>query len=378
MPAKSFVVDVNPAVLRWARESTGYDIATAAERSEVPEKELVAWETGHGRPKWTTVRRLARLYRRPVTALLLDSPPEEKPLPTDFRTAPHTRRRLSPETLFALRQAQWLVHEAAELEERMGVPSTFPAGSVHKSDDPEAVALEWRQRLGVTLEEQTNWQTSSHAVRSWRGALEAHRVFVFQFDMPEEISGFSFLERGHPLIALNQIDAANRRIFTLFHEYCHLLLAKPGMCLPQEGAVADSRTLETFCNRFAAAFLVPRSDFQQHIPPGAVQNALEPLSRRYRVSREVVLARLRTMGAISARQYQEILPRLRRKETRPTPRRRQRGGLPMAERVLNARGRLFTSLVLNAVKSEIITLNDATTYLGIKLKHLDIVASRVE
>ena len=46
MPGKTFTVDVNPAVLRWARDSAGLDTATVASRLQQPEVELNAWEAG--------------------------------------------------------------------------------------------------------------------------------------------------------------------------------------------------------------------------------------------------------------------------------------------------------------------------------------------
>ena len=87
MAANNFPVDVNPAVLRWARETAGYSIEEAGDRVAGPQA-LEAWEAGRDRPTWKAVQRLGKLYRRPVAALLLAEPPAEPLLPPDFRRLP--------------------------------------------------------------------------------------------------------------------------------------------------------------------------------------------------------------------------------------------------------------------------------------------------
>lgn len=74
MPGKDFTVDINPAVLRCARETSGYSVAEAGERIGTPGL-LAAWESGKARPTWIPLDRLAKLYKRPIAALLLADPP---------------------------------------------------------------------------------------------------------------------------------------------------------------------------------------------------------------------------------------------------------------------------------------------------------------
>ena len=193
----------------------------------------------------------------------------------------------------------------------------------------------------------------------------------------EEVRGFSLFEANRPVIVLNQSDALSARIFTLFHEYCHLLLAQPGICLPEEGVFTHGRKVEPYCNRFAAALLVPATDLQEqprvNVP---LDKGIASLAHRYWVSRPVILGRMRTLGALSARAYQEAMGRLSQKPSRaPRPR---KGGPSMVNRVFSERGRTFVSMVMDAMARDVITINDATSYLGIKLKHLQKVAARIE
>ena len=377
MPSSNFPVDVNSAVLRWARETAGYSVEEAGDRVADPQT-LAGWEAGKDRPSWKAVQRLAKLYRRPVAALLLTEPPAESPLPPDFRKLPEASKQLSPKTRFAVRTARWLATTAAELEGELDRAAPFGDPKARQSSSPEQLAEQCRRSLGISLDEQTQWQRSGEAFRQWRAAVEAHHVLVFQASMPvEEVRGFSLFEAEKAVIVLNQSDAVNARIFTLFHEYCHLLLSKPGICLPEEGSLTHTQKTETFCNRFAAAFLIPRHDIAARLTSEVpLESKVNALAARYRVSRAVVLGRMRGLDAISEQVYRRVIARLQGKA--PAPRRPGGGGRAPAARVLGERGRVFVSLVVDALDRELITANDASAYLGIKLKDLDEAAARVK
>ncbi len=367
MPGKSFSVAVNPAVLRWARESAGFTLNEVGEKTGKSAQLLAAWESGARRPKWTVLSRLAEIYKRPVTALLLPAPPEENPPPADFRTLPDAKGAFSPSTRFAIRTARWLVARANELQEQLETGADFRSPPFGASDDPEQVAGEFRARLNVSIEDQIAWRDSWQALKGWRGAVEAQHVFVFQFNMPvEEARGFSLFEARQPAIVLNQADAVAARIFTLFHECAHILIAQPGICKPKEDLSNHSPRIETFCNRFAAALLLPRDDFRNNIPSVLDDDSFRMLGQRYQVSRYVVLGRLQGMGAISSRQYHQISHRWQSRETVKS-RKATKGGPSAVKRCLSQKGEPFVSLVVRAAKRRLITHNEAMIYLGTNL-----------
>ncbi len=377
MAGSKFPVEVNPAVLRWARETAGYSVEEAGDRT-ADARTLEDWESGKSRPTWAAVVKLAKLYKRPVAAMLLERPPAEPPLPPDFRRLPEASKKLTPKAHFAIRTARWLAGAAAALERQLDRAAPFHGPNVRPSNSPEQLAERRRNSLGISLDEQTQWQNSGEAFRQWRSAVESQNVLVFQASMPvEEVRGFSLFESGKAVIVLNQSDAVNARIFTLFHEYCHLLLAKPGICLPEEGNLADSRQIETFCNRFAAALLIPRDDMAERLQSDVpLERAVAALAARYRVSRAAVLGRMRGADAITEQLYRRAMARLTSKG--PAPRRPGGGARPPAARVLGERGRTFVSLVVDALNRDLITANDASAYLGIKLAHLDKTAAQVK
>ena len=107
MPSKSFEVQVEPTVLKWARESAGRTIGDVATRLGTNQTVVRKWEEGRKNPKINQLRILSGYYQRPLDVFLLSEPPEEPNLPEDFRKLPSQRvMPLHSETRFALRKAR--------------------------------------------------------------------------------------------------------------------------------------------------------------------------------------------------------------------------------------------------------------------------------
>jgi len=86
---------VNPAILRWARETAGLDQAEAAERLKIRDARgvaaldrLKALEDGEDTPSRPLLVRMAKQYRRPLLTFYLGSPPPQGDRGQDFRTLP--------------------------------------------------------------------------------------------------------------------------------------------------------------------------------------------------------------------------------------------------------------------------------------------------
>ena len=381
MARKSIKVKVNPDVMKWARESAGLDLEAVGKILNVNTSTIEEWEWVQGtkKPTLTTLEKLATFYKRPLAVFFLPVPPEEPPMPTDFRVLPGKQRRpLSKKTRLAIRRARRVQSLATELMEMEGFRSERVAniGGSSVSDDPEIIAARERDRIAITVEDQLSFRKLHEAFDKWRETLESFNIVVYQTKIPpEEARGFSLLDHMLPTIVVSISDAIAARIFTLFHEYAHLLLGVSGICIPSESSHDDAniQEIERFCNHFAGAFLVPRHALETDENARLIahqsdidDSCLNEIARRFKVSKQVVLRRLLICGFISRQRYMDKLEELL---TRQKPE-HGFGLLRPPKRCVLENGKLFASLVLEARERELITHSDLADYLSINLKHM--------
>jgi len=162
---------------------------------------------------------------------------------------------------------------------------------------------------------------------------------------PKELSGFSILRDDLAAICINDREPIEgAKIFTLFHEYCHLLLRQTG--ISDEN---NSNEIERFCNSFAASFLIPRNPLIEAI--GGVQTPCEfsdadvkRLSARFRVSNSAMALRLEKTGLAPTGFYaKRTAPWDIQIEPRPV--KSKRGPSPITIRIKRI-GRLHAATVL--------------------------------
>jgi Zn-dependent peptidase ImmA (M78 family) len=249
------------------------------------------------------------------------------------------------------------------------------------------VSARGREWLGITIAEQRQWRTEYQPIAGWIAALETRGVLVFQTGAVEvdEMRGFSLTARELPAIVVNAKDAPRGRVFTLMHEFCHLLLDRGGVCDPvrvgREGRSPDEN-VEIFCNRVAGALLVPRDALLEDPRVETVQGApewedevLRALASDFGVSREVILRRLLVLGKTTGEFYERKRAEYLAQYAANAARMREAGGfVPPSRLALRDNGRRYTGLVLEALERERITAADVTDYLGMRLKHLDDIA----
>lgn len=117
---------------------------------------------------------------------------------------------------------------------------------------------------------------------------------------------------GPAAILINARDAVKSRMFTLFHEYAHVLLGGGSLCHPDPESLDASpkgsgAKIEGWCDDFAASILMPRTEFLEALQSargaGELGNVDLSLSRRFRMSRRAVRARAASEAASTARPH---------------------------------------------------------------------------
>lgn len=372
---------VKPSLLKWARESAGFDIEQAAKKAGVKPERLESWEAGERRPTIVQLRNIAWAYKRPIAVFYLPDPPEDIRPPRDFRRLPGQVAGVeSPELRYELRRAAVRRETALELLGEEGEkPAAFPL-TARAGDDPDELGLRIRETLGVGLETQFGWRDAYDPFNGWRAAIEEAGALVLQMTDVDlaEARGFSISETPVPVIVANIKDSPRGRTFTLLHEFVHVVLRQGGLCDLDDISrrTPEALRVERFCNMVAGAALVPRTSLlaerlvHDHGPETTwTDRDLTSLAQRYGVSREVVLRRLLDLGRTDEQFYREKRDQFL-EEYEHARRQRAAGFAPPHQVALASAGPAFVGLVMTSYSHGHITASDVSDYLGIRLKHL--------
>jgi Zn-dependent peptidase ImmA (M78 family) len=379
--AKQIKAIVKPALLLWARESLNLSVAESAKKIGVKEAQLSEWESGLSAPTVAQLRKAATAYKRPLAVFYLAEPPRDFEALRDFRRLPDRPSiEHTPELNLEIRRAHLRREIALELATEVGAEIPRPLIRTSALNDPSRLAREAREILGVSLDQQYGWRDKYAALNGWVSALERAGVLVFQTSAVDldEMRGFSISEELLPVIVANAKDSPRGRVFTLAHEFTHILLNRGGLCdlRDTKNAKTDEEKTEIFCNQVAASILLPETSFLNESiirSKGRTDiwddDEIKELSEKYSVSQEVVLRRLLTFNRISQsfhqRKRNELIEAYRREAEA------SEGGFAPYHRVkIRDLGRSFVRLVLEAYHLEAINSSDVSDFLGVKLKHL--------
>lgn len=381
--ASSPEIEVSPEVLKWARNTSGYSIEEAAKRTKLKQESITSWEHAAAKIRFSDIEKLAKTYKRPTAALLLDKPPGEPVMPPYFRKK-SDKAEMNPELRFAIRKARYLQEVATELEGNEN--GANPVETATLEDSPEKIAIREREKLGVNIDVQSGCKDARVVLNTFRDAIEKRAIFVFQIKMPRDTAlGFSLPDKTAPVIVLNKKDGlVERKIFTLFHEYAHVLLGKPSVCAEVGEETADDRT-EVWCNRFAGEYLLPKDSLMtERISPESVDyGIIDSIARKYHLSKHMVFIRMKAGGFIPKANIAVLeekfgkWPELKQKAMNVGGQKKSGGGPPQTVTCVSEKGRKFVSLVISNEKKGRITTADALGYLSIKLNSLDKIGSKV-
>jgi Zn-dependent peptidase ImmA (M78 family) len=389
MSRTSVEVSIAPDVFRWLCGTSGWPAIDIANRIDVPENDVRSWCEGKTKPvlPLTKVEKLAEAFKRPLAAFLLSKPPEEiKTLP-DFRKLPGAQGDFSKETHLAIRKARRLQKVRRELMENLGNDVHVKIRTWTLRDDPEVVAHEERTLAGIQYDS-SNGITDSVIFGIWRDWFEQKNIAVLKMKMPmDDARGFVLSDTEPFVIVVNNSDAHAGKMFTLFHEYGHLLLDKPAICNEDSNDVKDPKVaeIEGWCNKFAGAFLMPKESIEANnrimdtIYAKNFSESAKIISKIFLVSKESALMRLLTLNFITAKVFSKERDEFRKEVARKIEAIKERQkeseqkfkAQPLDKQCLSEKGHNFVSLVLKNSDLGYITSKDALDYLDVKLRHLE-------
>lgn len=384
---------VNPEILRWARETAGLELSEAAEKLKIgtarglaPVERLQALEAGEVAPTRPLLVKMAKQYRRPLLTFYLNEPPVRGDRGEDFRTLPHDHSGRDEALLDALIrgvQARQGLVRSALLDEDDAQPLRF-IGSRSMDDGVEAVLRTVRETLDISHQELGRSSDPDAAFQLLRRSAEEAGVFVLllgnlgshhtNIDV-ETFRGFALADDIAPFIVINDQDHRAAWSFTLIHEFVHLLLGQTGV-----SGGRPEQAVERFCNDVASEFLLPSAELADFDLGGAetadaVADAIDGFATARHLSRSLVAYRLYRSGSLSREAWMTLSRHFRDRWLEDRERRRLenrgRDGGPNFYVVRRHRlGPGFVQLTARLMNARAVTTSKAAQILGVKPKNV--------
>ena len=376
-----YVNGINPDILKWARERSGYTAAAIANALNRDVSIVNDWESGERALTYVQLETLADKYKRPIAIFFFPEPPEEPNIAENLALRSSDNEQLEPRIHILLRQAY--ARQLSLMELNLGTnPSKkkiFRDLQARSTDPVTALAQKTRTYLDINVNTQADWDNASEALANWRDHIEEAGIFIFKEAFQDDsIDGFCLVHDEFPVIYLNNSRPPVRQIFSLFHELGHLLLGENDIT---RGISQGDEEVEVFCNQFAAEFLVPSDDLGTRLTFSTYNDAaIEELANYYKVSRPVILLNLVNQGIFTQENYWEKINQWTEEHERRTE---SSGGStsPRGGSYYNTRavylGYRFMELAFGKYRQGQCSIEQLAEHLNVKVKHLPQLEDRL-
>lgn len=214
-----------------------------------------------------TIKQLGSFATRlhvPFGNLLLDKIPETESIQLAFRTKENVPAEVSLNVraiIYEMQRKQaWFKEESGYADKKLGLIGIAKGEHCTISD----VVLKMKEFLKLN-----HFKTARELFNDLRNQLAYHGILVMQkggvglgtnrpLDV-EQVRAFVLLDDYAPLIFINQKDSFTARIFSLVHEFVHILRGTDELFRNVDETLEEER----FINKAVAQFLMPKDDFEK-------------------------------------------------------------------------------------------------------------------
>lgn len=378
--------NINPSVLQWAREESALSLQEAAEklgfknsRVSTASQKLEAIESGKVEVSKSQLEKMSHIYRKSLLVLYSSQIPNKQVITTDFRKKISSVTQREEALLNALildysvRQSI-LVDSITEDEEYkplafIGSLNTFASSEVIRNLAIDVTGFD----LGVYRESKSVDDAFNYA----RKCIESSGTFVilagnlgnYHTSLSTEVfRGFSLVDAFAPMVVINSNDAKGALVFTLFHEFVHLLLGQSSVSNGN-----DALEIEKLCDQVASEVLINETDFEsfQVVRNGVFEEILamvEKFANRVKISYTAVAYNLLKQNLIDKQSY-ELMEAYYREKYQTAKREKRKStdskSGPSYQVVKNYQnGKFLTGIVSDLLGDGSMTYRDASKVLG--------------
>lgn len=370
---------IAPDMIQWVRNRLNLSVDEFAKKMQVQAQRVIDWESGKTAITMKQAQDMASLSLLPLGLFFLNTPPKiDLELP-DFRSVGNAFvTDASPEleaTILAMQEKQtWYKDYLLENGES---PLPF-IGSITTKTAVKEAARKIRDLLFLAediFDSVRNWteymdvlihQIEAVGVLFIRNSVVGNNT-ARKLDI-DEFRGFVLVDQYAPLIFINGKDSKNAQIFTLIHEFTHLLLGKSG--LVDVNMISESgNSVEKYCNRVAAEFLVPEDSFRKAfslIGQDAPEKKISELAQKFKVSKFVAIARCRELSLLNTAVTNSLWAQENAWLKKQKDKQKENGGGDFFAALKYRVGQLFAQTIISNLLEHKISFSDAYHLLNIR------------
>jgi Zn-dependent peptidase ImmA (M78 family) len=300
-------VKLSKIALKSVISARGLPLTTLAARAGITSTDLRRAIEVDGELDDDEVEAIAEQLAVPIEAFFVDDAPHLLKA-IDFRTATPHVSKFEKGTLDAIAYVERISGALASLELGSDLdPVLSPVEAEYTDEEAIVLAKHWRAKWDFSLDEQLEAANANTVYVNLRGFIESLGVLVLHksFGTDEAAGIYAHIPDGPHAIVINTTSSSKaRKLFTLAHEFCHVLLRAEGTSNP---SILKNR-VEKFCNKFAAYLLAPDDLIAAAIqrfryPPSATHNNIRIFANRLGISQEALVRRLVEIGYITKADY---------------------------------------------------------------------------
>lgn len=309
-------VNVSKETLGWIMANINFDALS----SQIAGR-LMSWYSGEKVPTFNQIEEASRATGIPLGYFFLSTPPKEDRTLLEYRTVDSLElEKPSRNLLDTIHDMEQIQEWAKNQMVADGFSELEFVGSMAEVNEVGVFVTQIRRVLDLPRDWFTSSKTPADSFRSLRSKISDAGVIVMMNGIvgnnthrPLEINefrAFAIADEYAPLIFINSNDSINGKLFSLLHEFAHILIGKNNFFNDRYSAQGRVNQIETICNAAAADILVPSDLFVEKwnevISENDAKTTISALAKYFKCGITVIARKALDHGYITSQEYTQI------------------------------------------------------------------------
>ena len=309
-------VNISNETLGWIMANINFDALS----SQIAGR-LMSWYSGEKVPTFNQIEEASRATGIPLGYFFLNTPPKEDRTLLEYRTVDSLElEKPSRNLLDTIHDMEQIQEWAKNQMVTDGFSELEFVGSMAEISEVGTFVSQIRQVLDLPRDWFTFSKTSADSFRYLRTKISDAGVIVMMNGIvgnnthrPLEINefrAFAIADEYAPLIFINTNDSTNGKLFSLLHEFAHILIGKNNFFNDRYSAHGRDNQVETICNAAAAEILVPSDLFTEKwsevISENDVKTTISTLAKYFKCGITVIARKALDHGYITSQEYTQV------------------------------------------------------------------------